>query len=97
MEEGGGVATTLAGGGLGGRGVGEDGAGDSVGGGVPGFFSGWIWACWKDLSLFLKRDGRTKSHPRAKKASSPRKSGSSLNEASLIIIFAMSKDSKSEK
>lgn len=43
MEDGGGVATTLAGAGLGGRGVGEDGAGDSVGGGVPGFFSGWIY------------------------------------------------------
>ncbi len=43
MEEGGGVATTLAGGGLGDRGVGEGGAGDRAGGGVPGFFSGWIY------------------------------------------------------
>lgn len=40
MAGGGGVATTLAGGGLGGLGVGEEGAGAIVGGGVPGFFSG---------------------------------------------------------
>ncbi|KAJ8357103.1 hypothetical protein SKAU_G00198970 [Synaphobranchus kaupii] len=44
-------------------------------------------ACWKDLSLFLKREGRTKSQPRAKKASSPRRSGSLRKEVSLIIIL----------
>lgn len=42
--------------------------------------------CWKDLSLFLKREGRTKSHPLARKASSPLRSGSRRNDVSLIII-----------
>ena len=42
--------------------------------------------CWKDLSLFLKREGRTKSHPLARKASSPRRSGSRRNDVSLIIM-----------
>lgn len=42
--------------------------------------------CWKDLSLFLKRDGRTKSHPLARKASSPLRSGSRRNDVSLIIM-----------
>lgn len=42
--------------------------------------------CWKDLSLFLKREGRTKSHPLARKASSPLRSGSRRNDASLIIM-----------
>lgn len=42
--------------------------------------------CWKDLSLFLKREGRTKSHPLARKASSPLRSGSRRNDVSLIIM-----------
>lgn len=42
--------------------------------------------CWKDLSLFLKREGSTKSHPLAKKASSPLRSGSRRNDVSLIIM-----------
>lgn len=42
--------------------------------------------CWKDLSLFLKREGRTKSHPLARKANSPLRSGSRRNDVSLIII-----------
>lgn len=42
--------------------------------------------CWKDLSLFLKREGRTKSHPLARKASSPLRSGSLRNDVSLIIM-----------
>lgn len=47
----------------------------------------WLTCCcWKDLSLFLKREGRTKSHPLARKASSPLKSGSCRNDVSLIII-----------
>lgn len=42
--------------------------------------------CWKDLSLFLKREGSTKSHPLARKASSPLRSGSPLSDVSLIIM-----------
>lgn len=42
--------------------------------------------CWKDLSLFLKREGSTKSHPLARKASSPLRSGSRRNDVSLIIM-----------
>lgn len=42
--------------------------------------------CWKDLSLFLKREGSTKSHPRARKASSPLRSGSPRSDVSLIIM-----------
>lgn len=38
------------------------------------------------MSLFLKREGRTKSHPLARKASSPLRSGSRRNDASLIIM-----------
>lgn len=49
-------------------------------------------ARWKDLSLFLKRDGKTKSQPRAKNSSSPRRSGSSLSEESFIIMVAKSRD-----
>lgn len=47
----------------------------------------WLTCCcWKDLSLFLKREGRTKSHPLARKANSPLRSGSRRNDVSLIII-----------
>lgn len=42
--------------------------------------------CWKDLSLFLKREGSTKSHPLARKASSPLRSGSPRSDVSLIIM-----------
>lgn len=43
--------------------------------------------CWNDFSRFLNREGRTKSQPLARKASSPLKSGSLRRDASLIIIF----------
>lgn len=55
----------------------------------------WTWffrllgltcCCWKDLSLFLKREGSTKSHPLARKASSPLRSGSPRSDVSLIIM-----------
>lgn len=38
------------------------------------------------MILFLNREGRTKSHPLARKASSPLRSGSRRNDVSLIII-----------
>lgn len=44
--------------------------------------------CWKALSLFLNRDGRTKSHPRASNASSFLRSGSWRKDSSLILILA---------
>lgn len=43
--------------------------------------------CWNNFSRFLKRDGRTKSQPLARKANSPLKSGSLRRDVSLIIIF----------
>lgn len=38
------------------------------------------------MSLFLKREGSTKSHPLARKASSPLRSGSPRSDVSLIIM-----------
>lgn len=53
----------------------------------PSFFLHRLTCCcWKDLSLFLKREGSTKSHPLARKASSPLRSGSRRNDVSLIIM-----------
>lgn len=48
------------------------------------------WACWKALRRLLNRDGRTKSQPLARKASSPPRSGSLRRELSLIIILGSS-------
>lgn len=45
-------------------------------------------SAWKARSLFLKRDGRTKSHPRASRASSFLRSGSWRNDSSFILILA---------
>lgn len=44
--------------------------------------------CWKALSLFLNREGRTKSQPRASSASSFLRSGSWRRDSSLILILA---------
>lgn len=44
--------------------------------------------CWKALSLFLNREGRTKSQPRASRASSFLRSGSWRRDSSLILILA---------
>lgn len=55
------------------------------------FITALTCARWKDLSLFLKRDGKTKSQPRAKNSSSPRRSGSSLSEESFIIMVVKSR------
>lgn len=49
-------------------------------------------ARWKDFNLFLKREGKTKSQPRARNSSSPRRSGSSLSEESFIIMVAKSRE-----
>lgn len=43
--------------------------------------------CWKALSLFLKREGRTKSQPRASSASSFLTSGSCRKEISFILML----------
>ncbi|KAG9349587.1 hypothetical protein JZ751_028035 [Albula glossodonta] len=42
--------------------------------------------CWKAFSLFLKREGSTKSQPRASRASSFLRSGSCRKERSFILI-----------
>lgn len=45
--------------------------------------------CWKALSLFLNREGRTKSQPRASSASSFLRSGSWRRDSSLILILVL--------
>lgn len=43
--------------------------------------------CWKALSLFLKREGSTKSQPRASSANSFLRSGSCRKEISFILML----------